>query len=223
MTSQRRTRVKVCGVTRPKDAERAAESGADAIGVNFCSRSPRCVTVETARDIVRAATPLVSVVAVFLDESLAKIEEVLRATGIELVQLHGEEPPELARGLAPRRHTKAFCWRVGQTMAQVESYIAECRRLDCAPAGILLDTASGSLGGGSGATWDWAEAEGIDFPAPLVLAGGLNSDNVGRAVATLRPYAVDVASGVEDAPGVKDIVRMREFIQAVREADAASG
>lgn len=215
-----RTRVKICGVTRPEDAERAAAAGADSIGLNFFPKSKRFIRPEVAKSIVRQIPPMVEIFGVFADETPEQILAIAEEVGLAAVQLHGSVPTAVPASLGPRRIVRAFNWRAGETPSAIENYLAECAGLDVRPVGVLLDAALHGLPGGTGITWDWEEAVEIDFPLPVVIAGGLNPDNVGRAIAMLRPYGVDVAGGVEGEPGIKDSGRMQAFIAAVRAADA---
>ncbi len=201
-------RVKVCGITRLEDALLAVRLGADALGFNFWPRSKRYLAPAAAREIVRRLPPLVTSVGVFVDPTR---EEVLRAaevSGIGVVQLHGDEPPALCAAIA-LPVLKAIRVRDAASLEAIGAYESV--------AGILLDTASPGYGG-SGATFDWTLAASAAAARPLVLAGGLGPENVAEAVRIVRPFAVDVASGVESAPGIKDEQRMRRFIEAAKEA-----
>jgi indole-3-glycerol phosphate synthase / phosphoribosylanthranilate isomerase len=207
--------VKVCGITSVEDGLMAAEAGADAVGLVFWPQSPRAVDLARARAIAAALPPLVLRVGVFVDASAEEIARAVEAAGLDVVQLHGDEPPEAMSGL-PRRALKAV--RVGAGFQA-----ADALRYEGRAAGILLDTrvADGGLPGGTGRTFDWkAVREVRERAAWLVLAGGLDADNVGRAIAEVRPDAVDVSSGVEAAPGRKDAAKVRAFIEAVRKASA---
>jgi len=208
---RRRLFVKICGLTSPEDAAAAAEAGADAIGVVLWPRSPRAVSVERARRIAEAVPPTVVRVGVFVDATAEDITRAVDAAGLDLVQLHGAEPPALLDAL-PRRAWKALrVGSVGLTAAELAPWSRA--------AGLLLDSRVEGMPGGSGRAFDWTLAapvrERIGF---LVLAGGLDAGCVGRAVAALRPEGVDVSSGVERAPGRKDPARMRDFVRAARAA-----
>jgi len=202
--------VKVCGVTRPGDAVLAARAGADAVGLNFYPGSKRVVTVAQARRIVRALPPFLWVVGVFVDASRAEVLRTARAVGLDAVQLHGDESPDFAASLGLRT-VKAL--HVGTAPAT-----AQARRF----AGVdllLLDTAQAGHGGG-GVAFDWRLARGLARRRPLLLAGGLTPDTVAEAVRTVRPFGVDVASGVERRPGVKDPRKLTAFVAAARAAAA---
>jgi phosphoribosylanthranilate isomerase len=208
----RRLFVKVCGLTTPEDAACAADAGADAIGLVFWPKSPRAVDLDAARRIAAAVPPAVVRVGVFVDAPADAIAQAVDAVGLDLVQLHGAEPPAILDVL-PRRAWKAL--RVGAGFAAAE--LAPWSRA----AGVLLDARVEGMPGGSGRSFDWAVAaslrERVGF---LVLAGGLDAENVGRAVVTVRPDGVDVSTGVESAPGRKDPARVRAFVQAARAAAA---
>ncbi len=203
------TRIKICGMTRAADAVAAVEAGADAIGLVFWARSPRAVDEEQARDIASTLPPFVSVVGVFVDETRDNVRTIADFVGLTAVQLHGREEPEDWM-VFPRPVVKAM---------PLASY--EKNPWRATDAGILVDAHDPVTIGGTGRTIDWQQAAAIASERHLVLAGGLRPENVGDAVAIVAPWAVDVASGVESAPGIKDHARMRAFIAAVREADAA--
>ncbi len=199
-------KVKICGITRVEDALAAARLGADALGFNFWPRSRRHVAPDRARAIVRRLPAFVTPVGVFVDPTR---EEVLRAidqAGIGVVQLHGDEPPELCASL-PVPVVKAIRLAGPQALAQLASYEVQAFLLDAPSAGY----------GGSGTPCDWSLAAAVARELPVVLAGGLGPDNVAEAVRAGRPWAVDGASGVESAPGVKDEDRMRRFIERAKE------
>jgi phosphoribosylanthranilate isomerase len=202
--------VKVCGITSVEDGVMAAEAGADAIGLVFWPGSPRAVDVSRAREIAAALPPFVLRVGVFVDAPREEMARVADAVGLDLLQLHGQEAPESLAGL-PRRALKAV--RVGPGFQA-----AQALRYEGRAAGILLDTrVPGGAPGGTGQTFDWTAVREVrERLAWLMLAGGLTPDNVARALAEVRPDAVDVSSGVESAPGRKDAEKVRAFIEAVR-------
>lgn len=208
-----RTRVKICGITRPEDGLAAARLGVDAVGLVFHPASPRRVTAEQARAVAAALPPFVTTVGLFVDAEPAGIRAVLDEVPIDLLQFHGDEPPEVC-GVWGRPYLKAVRMREGVDVA------AEAQRYTDA-AGLLLDAYHPGLAGGTGDGFDWGRIPG-GLPRPLVLAGGLGADNVATAIATVHPSAVDVSSGVEAAKGIKDPARMAAFVAAVREADAAA-
>jgi len=216
--------VKICGVTRPEDARIAAEAGADAIGLNFYPGSPRHVSIAAAAAIVAELPRHVRRVGVFVNTVEDEICRVFDQLQLDAVQLHGDEPPEFIQRLGGRPVLKAF--RMDQSgLAPVFQYLQDCRQIGCVPAMILVEGPSGSAFGGTGQAADWkriaAEREMLG-DVPLVLAGGLRADNVTSAIATVRPDAVDTASGVESEPGIKDARLIDTFVRAAREAFAAS-
>ena len=207
--------VKVCGITSSEDGLLAAEAGADAIGLVFWPGSPRAVTLEAARRIGEAVPPFVVRVGVFVDASRDEMARAADAAGLDLLQLHGSEPPEACLGL-PRRALKAV--RVGEGFAP-----ADALRYEGRAAGILLDSGAGAPGG-TGRAFDWALARGVRERARfLVLAGGLGPDNVRAAIEAVRPDGVDASSRLESAPGRKDPAKVKAFLEVVRAAQADAG
>lgn len=201
--------VKVCGITTPEDGVLAAKAGASAVGLVFWPGSPRFVDRAMARRIVDVLPPFVVRVGVFVDQSLDMMSRTADDVGLDIIQLHGSEPPEMVACL-PRRAIKAI--RVGG-----DSVEQELRRYE--GASILLDTKDEARPGGTGRTFDWQTAQQVRARVPfLVLAGGLTAENVAAAIRTVGPDAVDVSSGVEKAPGRKDPQRLKAFLEAVREA-----
>ena len=201
-----RIRIKICGVTRAEDALAAVRLGADALGFNFWPGSKRHITPAAARVIIARLPPFVTPVGVFVNQLEGEMRAIAAETGIQVFQLHGDEPPELCARL-PMPVVKAI---------PVDQVRALSRLLSYEVAAFLLDTPSRGYGG-SGEPFDWSLAEGVSEVAPVILAGGLTPENVAAAVRAVRPYAVDVASGVESSPGVKDTARMSRFFAAVRE------
>ena len=199
-------RIKICGVTRLEDALSAARLGADALGFNFWPRSRRHVTPAAARQIIARLPPFVTPVGVFVNQSEGEMRAIAAETGIQVFQLHGDEPPELCARL-PLPVVKAIPVDQVRTLSRLLSYEVQA---------FLLDTPSRGYGG-SGEPFDWSLAEGVSEVAPVVLAGGLTPENVGAAIRAVRPWAVDVASGVESSPGVKNPGLMARFVSAVRE------
>jgi phosphoribosylanthranilate isomerase len=212
--------IKICGITNVADAEAAVEAGADAIGLNFYSASSRFVDRVVARSIVAAVGNRVCKVGVFVN---APVEEVMTSCDdlrLDLVQLHGDERPDVLRRLAPRPVMKAF--RIGADgLAPVRHWFEVCQRMSLFPQRVLLDAFRPGQYGGTGQTTDWpmaaAYAQTPGLP-PLVLAGGLTPANVAEAIRVVQPAAVDTAGGVESAPGRKDTTKMRDFIVAARAA-----
>lgn len=205
-----RTRIKICGITRPEDARAAVSCGADAIGLVFYPKSPRSVTIDQAREIAAVVPPFVSLVALFVDESAKAIYQVLKSVPVSLIQFHGREDAAFCRQFQ-RPWVKALRMKPGMDLQ------AQCRHYKGA-AGLLLDAFQEGVPGGTGKTFDWSLAEGA-LPMPWVLAGGLDADNVGQAVRLLQPGAVDVSGSVEASHGIKDLEKISQFVAAVRAAD----
>lgn len=205
-----RTRIKICGITRSDDAWAAVRAGADAIGLVFYSRSPRYIDPEQAAAIAVGLPPFLSVVGLFVNATREEILHTAARCRLDHLQLHGDEPPGACRDL-PGRVIKAV--RVAETrdLAGLERYPVD---------GLLLDARSAGRYGGTGQRFDWSILDGYHPPRPLLLAGGLDPGNVAAAVRQVRPFAVDVSSGVESAPGIKDADRIARFVQQVRLADA---
>ncbi len=204
------TAVKICGITRVEDALAAAHAGAHAIGLIFYAGSPRQVPHDVARRVVEALPPFVTPVALFVDARSIDVERVIGEVKPQVLQFHGDENPEFCErfGLP---YIKAAKVRRGVDLIQY------ARRYTTAK-GLLLDTFVDGSHGGTGATFDWALIPD-QFPLPLILAGGLHPDNVADAIRRVRPWAVDVSSGVEAAKGIKDAAKIAAFIRGVRNAD----
>lgn len=205
-----RTRVKICGITREQDAEAAVEFGADAIGFVFYAPSPRAVTVERASAIARRLPPFVTTVALFVDAEPALISDVVERVGVDLLQFHGREN---AAYCAQHRRPwiKAVRVRPDTDLLAAQSEFAAGR-------GLLLDAYRPGVPGGTGETFDW-ERIPHELAPRIVLAGGLDAQNVGDAVRRVRPFAVDVSGGVEAEKGVKDPRKIKAFILEVRSAE----
>ncbi len=202
-------RSKICGITRIEDARAAAAAGADAIGLVFYAPSPRAVSVERAREIVAALPPFVTTVGLFVNAAREEVEAVLQSVPLDLLQFHGDESAADCRGFG-RPWMKALRVRSG------EDVLARCSEYPDA-AGILLDTYVAGVPGGTGERFDWSLVP-LDAPLPLILAGGLDPDNVAEAIARVRPHAVDVSGGVEASRGIKDHGKVEAFLRAVRGA-----
>jgi phosphoribosylanthranilate isomerase len=204
------TAVKICGITRVEDALAAAHAGAHAIGLIFAAESPRRVSTSIARKVVEALPPFVTPVALFVDPQAAEVDRVIGEVGPQLLQFHGDEAPDFCvRFSVP--YIKVA--RVGPGVDLLQ-YAGRHR----AAKGLLLDAFVEGSRGGTGSTFDWSLIP-ANLPLPLILAGGLDPDNVGDAVRRVRPWAVDVSSGVETAKGIKDAARIAAFIRGVRDAD----
>lgn len=197
-------RIKICGFTRPEDALAAAELGADAVGLVFYEKSKRAVTIGAAQEIVRALPPFVSAVALFVNETAENIENVLAAVPIDIIQFHGDEPPEFCRGFA-RPYIKAV--RVQNTA----DIIAACETYPDARA-VLFDAHIEGEYGGTGHSFDWQMLP-QNLNGHWILSGGLTPENVAEAVRITGAQAVDVSSGVESAAGIKSVEKMAEFIR----------
>ncbi|KPK80564.1 MAG: hypothetical protein AMJ81_11860 [Phycisphaerae bacterium SM23_33] len=215
-----RVRVKIEGLRDPMQARKIAQMGADAIGLVFAP-SPRWVSPEQARAVADVLPPLVVAVGVFVDADAEVINRVAARVGLAMAQLHGDEPPEIVESLSVPC-IKAFRVRTPEWIAEVRSWL-EGVRSRRRVAGILLDAYNPEARGGTGQrfNWEWvAEARMAGKTAglpPLVLAGGLDDANVSDAIEIVQPWAVDVASGVEASPGVKDLKKVEDFIRATRE------
>ena len=206
-----RTRVKICGITRPEHAVAAATAGADAIGLVFHRPSERFVDIERARDIAAAVGPLISRVAVFVNPARSTVEELLARVPIELLQFHGEEDA-------------AFCGSFGRPWIKAARVAPGLDLVDYLSgfndaAGWLFDTWRGDAYGGTGESFDWSVIP-RSMRRPLILSGGLTIDTVSEAIARVRPWAIDVSSGVEIAKGDKSPALIEQFMETVRRADA---
>ena len=202
------TRVKICGITNVDDAIMAVEAGADAIGFVFFKESPRFITHDRAREIIASVPAFVSTVGVFVNEPAWRVEEIMRITGLDIAQLHGDESPEECCKL--RRVIKALRVEKMLDLEPIKQYEVSA---------FLLDAYSKGSYGGTGRVFNWEIALEAKKYGNIVLAGGLNPDNVAEAVKFVRPFAVDVSSGVEAEKGVKDPDKVRQFIRRARHAN----
>lgn len=198
--------VKICGLTNKADALHATGSGADAVGLVFYPGSPRCVTGETAREICAALPPFVTRVGLFVNASPKMIRETVLYCGLDVIQLHGDETPEQA-DYSPLRTIKALRVKDSLSLDGHEQYRVSA---------LLLDTWVPDAYGGSGESFNWELAATVAAQRPVILAGGLTPENVAAAIAQVNPYAVDVSSGVERAPGQKDNDKVAAFIRAAK-------
>jgi phosphoribosylanthranilate isomerase len=201
-------RIKICGITNAEDARLAADLGAQALGFIFYPKSPRAIEPEAAHDIIKNLSPLVLSVGVFVDEEAAIVRELAATVGLDWVQLHGRETPDYCRALG-RRVIKGF-------RVQGQDILAELPNYRDAVQAFLLDAYRPGTPGGTGDTFDWKVASRAKEFGPVILAGGLTAANVGQALKTAQPAGLDVASGVEAAPGRKDPEKLRAFFEAVR-------
>ncbi|MFJ4155451.1 phosphoribosylanthranilate isomerase [Pseudomonas sp. NPDC089752] len=202
-------RSKICGITRIEDALAAAEAGADAIGFVFYAKSPRAVDVRQARAIIAELPPFVTTVGLFVNASRCELNEILEVVPLDLLQFHGDETPADCEGYH-KPWIKALRVRAGDDIE------AACR-LYSGARGILLDTYVAGVPGGTGEAFDWSLVP-ARLSKPIILAGGLSADNVGQAIAQVKPYAVDVSGGVEQAKGIKDAAKIEAFMRAVKQA-----
>ena len=203
---QPRIKVKICGTTSLKDAFLAVESGADAIGFIFYKMSPRNISQKEAKEIILQLPPFIETVGVFVNETSDKINRIAEQCKLNSIQLHGEESPALCRRVK-RKVIKAFRVKNADSLKSIASYDV---------SGFLLDSYNDGSKGGSGPVFDWNLALRVKKQGPVILAGGLNPYNVFTAIHRVKPYGVDVCSGVEKSPGIKDHEKIREFIKSVR-------
>ena len=203
------TRIKICGITRGQDAVTAAELGAHAVGLMFYEDSPRFISVHQANKVIGVLPPFVTRVGVFVNPVEQQVQTILGALRLDLLQFHGDEPPQFcARFGMP--YIKAVRVRKGMDLLQYASRYHDAK-------GLLLDAHSESAYGGTGEAFDWSLIPG-NLPLPIILSGGLNAANVARAIRQVRPWAVDVSSGVESEKGIKDAAKIAAFMQGVRSA-----
>ncbi|BCB97307.1 N-(5'-phosphoribosyl)anthranilate isomerase [Dissulfurispira thermophila] len=200
-------RVKICGITNIEDALSAVDYGADALGFIFFEKSPRCVSPEKAREIISLLPPFVTTIGVFVNEDTEKIKEIMNFTGINVLQLHGDEGPDMCS--IWHKVIKAFRLRDFTDLKPLEKY--RC-------SAFLLDTYSPESFGGTGQIFNWDIAVEAKRFGRIILSGGLNPDNIEKAIRWVRPYAVDVSSGIEEEKGKKDLRKMREFIEKAKAA-----
>ncbi len=218
------TWIKICGTTSPEDAHVAVDAGANALGFVF-AESPRKVTSEVAQKVIAGLPDTVQKVGVFVNESAERIRAIVAQAGLTAVQLHGDETPDFAGDLFPWQGTRRSCriFKAIPVRAGFEATAQEFTQQANTVDALLLDSYSESARGGTGKTFDWqlasATAPRLALRTKLILAGGLDAGSVGAAVRLMRPWGVDVASGVEREPGKKDAEKIRAFIAAVREAD----
>jgi len=201
-------RVKICGMTNLDDALQAASCGADALGFNFYPESPRYVAPEKARAIVSALPPFVTVVGLFVNAPASEVEEISRDCGVHVLQLHGDEGPEFC-GQFSRPVIRAIQVRDGSFLEDVARYSVQ---------GFVLDAYHPALYGGTGRVFDWELVRDAGRYGKIILAGGLTPENVAEAIRKGKPYAVDVASGVERSPGVKDPDKVKQFVLNAKRA-----
>lgn len=204
------TRVKICGITRVEDALAAARQGAHAIGLVFYERSPRHLSIAQAAQLAAVLPPFVTTVGLFVDAEPPFVREALAAVPLDLLQFHGDESPEYCAQFG-RPYLKAIRVKAGVDLLQCAARFSTAKAL-------LLDAYVAGVPGGTGATFDWELIPG-NLPLPVILSGGLNAENVAAAIERVRPYAVDVSSGVEAAKGIKDAAKVAAFINEVKQID----
>ncbi|SHI91841.1 phosphoribosylanthranilate isomerase [Malonomonas rubra DSM 5091] len=202
------TQVKICGITNVEDALYAVEAGADALGFVFYAKSPRCVTPVQVLKIIAELPPFVTTVGLFVNEDIPQVRRIMTAARLDVVQLHGDEPPEDCI-IEPLRVIKGLRVKDAASLEGADRYQVSA---------LLLDAWSDKGYGGTGEQFDWQLVKKLTANRPVILAGGLNPDNVATAVQQVQPYAVDVSSGVEERPGKKDHQKVAEFIRQVRNA-----
>lgn len=201
-----RTRVKICGITRLEDALVAVDLGVDALGLVFYAPSPRNVTIATAADVARQIPAFVSVVGLFVNAEPSFVEEVIAKVGISLLQFHGDETPEDCERFGPP-YIKAIRVKADTNLVQYARDFTSAKAL-------LLDTYTEGVAGGTGQLFDWNLIPSA-LPKPVILAGGLQANNVAQAIRQVKPYAVDVSGGVEATKGIKDAQKIAAFMQQV--------
>ena len=215
-----RIRIKVCGITRKQDAEAAVSLGVDALGFIFTRKSPRYVDPDFAAQLTVLVPPFVSRVGVFVDSDLDQVKHIVARAGLTQVQLHGKESAEYCRELRNWNRSLSICkaFLVGGQPMELDPALYR-GAIDC----VLFDTYLKGMDGGTGKTFDWDKIAELHVDVPLILAGGLTPDNVGEAIKRTLPYAVDVNSGVEDRPGVKNQQLLARLVAAVRHTEQEIG
>ncbi len=203
------TKTKICGITNHQDALAAANLGVDALGFIFYKASPRYIKPEAARNIIKSLPPFISTVGVFVDEEADTIREIMRDCNLHLVQLHGHETPAFCQKFSGRV-IKAIRIKDKLSLIDIDKYPV---------VALLLDTYVSHKVGGTGEVFNWELALTAQKYARIILAGGLDPENIQQAIKTVRPYAVDVCSGVEEEPGIKDLKKLQELVEKVRLSD----
>jgi phosphoribosylanthranilate isomerase len=204
------TEIKICGITNLEDASYAAEYGADAVGFNFYVKSPRCVSPKSAKEIIEKIPDGITTVGVFVNHDALEVKKTVEFCGLDLVQLHGDESPEYCRQFPTSMLIKAFSPRDENDLQKVSSYPVRA---------ILVDAYDPSRYGGTGKRSDWRLAVRVRETHLLIIAGGLNADNIREVIEIVSPHAVDVNSGVESSPGKKDPKKVKAIIEVIRGID----
>ena len=202
-----RTRIKICGITDLHQAREIVAMGVDGLGFIFVKESPRYIDPEEAREIIRNIPPFVDAVGVFMNEDPDLVNDIAQYCDLTMAQLHGSEPPDYCKTISCRV-LKAIRVRPETSSSVFAPYFGVVK-------GFLLDTYRQGQGGGTGETFDWHLVEGLELPGPVVLAGGISPDNVSAAIDIAKPFAVDVNSGVESAPGRKDLAKVQQLVREV--------
>ena len=205
--NKKMTRIKICGITRELDMHAVVNSGADALGLVFYEKSPRNVGIQQAADILRHIPPFVTVVGLFVNPTADFVRKVLSSVSLDVLQFHGEESPEFCAQFE-KPYLKAVRVKIGLDLIQYATRYAGAR-------GMLLDAYIEGTHGGTGESFDWSLIP-HDLPLPLILSGGLHAGNVAAAIKQVKPYAVDVSSGVELTKGIKDAAKIAAFVNAVK-------
>jgi phosphoribosylanthranilate isomerase len=204
------TRIKICGITRAEDLRAAVESGVDALGLVFYEASPRNVSIPQAVHLARSMPPFVNLVGLFVNSGIEEVQTVLRHVPLDTLQFHGEETPEFCAQFG-KPYLKAIRVKAGVDLLQCASDFSSAQ-------GLLLDAHVEGIQGGTGVTFDWTLIPAA-LPLPVILSGGLDAANVAAAIKQVRPYAVDVSSGVEASKGIKDAAKIAAFINEVKQTD----
>ncbi len=205
------TRIKICGITNKKDALDAAALGVDILGFVFYAKSKRYVEPRTVGDIANELPPYIGKVGVFVNEAKDKVLQIAEDTALDILQFHGDETPDYCDGFRDKyKVIKAFRLKDKKGLKKINDYDTDF---------ILLDTYKTDSVGGTGETFDWGILKDFEILKPVILSGGLNPSNVAKAIKEIAPYGVDVSTGVEDAPGKKDLKLMKKFVENVRKLD----
>ena len=213
-----RVRIKMCGTTRRQDADAAVGLGVDALGFIFAEKSPRYVTPGFAASLIDTLPPFVSRVGVFVEASLDQVKEIVTSAGLTQVQLHGKESADFCAELKAWNRSLVVCkaFLVG-TDSSIPDFSSYLDSIDC----LLFDTYVKGLDGGTGQSFDWRALTGLNLNVPMILAGGLNPGDVAEAIKSARPYAIDINSGVEKSPGVKNHELLAQLVDNVRRIETA--
>ncbi len=203
-----RTRIKFCGITRLEDLQIAVDLGVDAIGLVFCPTSPRAINVQQARMLVDRCKPFITSVGLFMNQDAGTISSIIEKVPVDMLQFHGQESEQFCHSFGLPYLKSIAMGGAGQAVSKSDY---------ASSAGLLLDSNELGEPGGSGKQFDWQNIPTLD--RLIILAGGLDSNNVGDAVKQVRPYAVDVSSGIESAKGIKEFNKMKNFVSSVRDAD----